>query len=293
MCAMVLVDRGLLDLDADISDYLGYDVINPNSRDTPITTRMLMQHTSSLHDSNTFQSSRVNMSTISVKQLLDDSSSYRWRRPGAGFEYSNFGYSVLAAVCEMIYRKPFDVFAREVLFEPMDIDAAYVPHRLHDTENIANIYNENHLRTRSVKDQLDVIDSDTLGHDIHLAQGNLTISVIDYARVLAMLGNEGQLHDVRILSRESVQMINDTNVNTAAYQQGLSTRRSSLLFMPEGEAFWHTGSAYGTFAQYLYTVDGANKGIVIVTTGASTNRRQSGMLIFCNELSEAAWNVFG
>jgi CubicO group peptidase (beta-lactamase class C family) len=291
ICAMVLVDMEKLDLDKDITEYLGYDVRNPRFRDIPITSRMLMQHMSSIFDSDPFHSSRAGNSTRSAEQLLTAGTSYRNRRPGAGFEYTNLGYSILAAVCEMIYGKSFDILSRELLFEPLEIDAAYVPARLQDTENIANIYNENHFRTRSVQYQLTITDSDVPGHDIHLAQGNLTISVIDYARILAMLGNEGVLRNVRILSPESVQNINDTNERGVAYGQGLSTRRSSVSFMPEGEAFWHTGSGYGTFAQYIYTADGTNRGIVVVTTGARTERLSNGMLIFCTQLSEAAWKI--
>jgi CubicO group peptidase (beta-lactamase class C family) len=281
----------MLDLDEDISTYLGYEVRNPNSRNTPVTSRMLMQHTSSIFDSDAFHSSRADYSSRSAQQLLNAGTSYRNRSPGAGFEYTNLGYSILAAVCEMVYGKTFDALSRELLFEPLDIDAAYVPERLQDTENIANIYNDSHSRSHSVQMQLSVSDSGIPGHDIHLAQGNLTISVIDYAKILAMLGNEGSLHNVRILTPESVHSINNTNERGIAYEQGLSTRRSSVSFMPGGEAFWHTGSAYGTFAQYIYAADGTNRGIVVVTTGARTERLSNGMVIVCTQLSEAAWNT--
>ena len=45
--AMRLVDAGRLDLDADIGQYLGYAVRNPHFPNVPITTRMLLTHTSS------------------------------------------------------------------------------------------------------------------------------------------------------------------------------------------------------------------------------------------------------
>jgi len=291
ICAMVLVDRGLLDLDTDISNYLNYQVRNPRFANTPITARMLMQHKSSLHDSSDFLASRDRNTSRPARALLDSGTSYRRREPGAQFEYSNLGYSVLAAVCENIYGKSFDIMAREVLFEPLGIDAAYVPKRLNDTSNMAGIYNENHRLTRSVQDQLSIVDSSELGHDIHLAQGNLTISAIDYAKILAMLGNKGALNDVRVLSEESSDAINNTNEQGAAYEQGLATRLSDVGFMPGGRAFWHTGSSFGTFAQYIYSADGTNRGIVVVTKGAKTNRSSNGMINVCTELSETAWNL--
>ena len=45
---MTLYDEGKLDLDKDISTYLGFTVRNPAYPNTPITARMLMTHTSSL-----------------------------------------------------------------------------------------------------------------------------------------------------------------------------------------------------------------------------------------------------
>jgi len=289
ICAMVLVDREILDLDKDISDYIGYDVRNPNFPGTPITCRMLMQHRSSIYDSELFYASRENNSLKSTQQLLDSGTSYRNRQPGSNFVYSNLGYSVLAAVCENIYGKTFDILAREVLFEPLGIDAAYVPKRLEDTTNIAVIYNGKHTQTRSVQYQLEITDSSVLGYDHHLAQGNLTINAIDYARILAMLGNDGVFHETRVLSPESAYAINDTNKRGVGYDQGLATRRSAVAFMPGGEAYWHTGSSYGEFAQYIYSADETNSGIVVVTTGATTGRTSDGMLIMCTELSKAAW----
>jgi len=252
-----------------------------------------MQHTASVFDSGDFLASRERNTSRPVRELIEAGTSFRRRQPGSTFEYTNFGYSILAAVCEKIYEKSLDILAREVLFEPLDIDAAYVPFRLEDTVNIAVIYNESHSPTRSVQSQLDITDSTELGHDIHLAQGNLTISVIDYARILAMLGNNGILNDVRVLSAESARAINNTNVRGAAYDQGLATRRSSVAFMPGGEAFWHTGSAYGTFAQYTYSADGTNRGVVVVTTGAGTDRLSDGMHRVCFELSQYAWQQLG
>jgi len=293
ICAMVLVDEGRLDLDEDISVYLGYEVRNPNSRGTPVTSRMLMQHTSSIFDSSTFQVSRDRNSSESTQRLLTAGSSFRSRQPGAGFQYSNFGFAVLGAVCEMISGKTLDTLAREVLFEPLGIDAAYVPGKLHDTGNIAVIYNSNHSVTRSVQAQLDIRESDKLGYDQHLAQGNLTISAVDFSRILAMLGNGGSLNGVWILSPESVAAIHDTNVRGAAYEQGLATRFMKISFMPGDGAYWHTGSGSGTFTQYIYSGDGTNRGVVVLTTGSNTGRASSGMVNVCTDLSAMAWKELG
>ena len=290
ICAMVLVDEEYIDLDEDITTYLGYEVTNTNYPGSPVTTRMLMQHTSSIFDSGVFQASRDRNSSESVRYLLERGSSFRRNEPGSNFEYTNFGYSVLGAVCESVSGKSLDTLARDVLFNPLDIDAAYVPAKMRDTVNIAVIYDERHSVTRSVESQLEIEESNMLGHDLHLAQGNLTISVLDYARILAMLGNGGTLNGVTILSPGAVRDINNTDVEGASYKQGLGTRFSVGGFIQNEGFYWHTGSAYGTFAQYVYSdVNNTNRGAVVVTTGAATGRGSNGMVDVCTDLAVTAW----
>ena len=284
ICTMVLVDEGLVDLDADISLYFGYEVRNSNYQDTPITARMLMQHTSSFFDSGAFQASRDRNSSEPVKFLIERGSSFRRNQPGTNYEYTNFGYAVLGALCERVSGKTLDSFAREVLFEPLGIDAAYVPANLIDTDNIAVIYNERHTPIVSVQDQLDVGESDTPGYDLHLAQGNLTISAVDYARILAMLGNKGMLKGVRILSADAVESIHEADVQGPEYQQGLATRYSFGDFIPDEGFYWHTGSLHGTYAQYVYSED-MKRGVVIVTSGATVSRLTNGMIDVCTDMS--------
>ncbi|HEX7850758.1 MAG TPA: serine hydrolase domain-containing protein, partial [Sphingomonas sp.] len=50
IAVMRLVERGTLDLDSDVSKWLGYSFRNPAFPDTPITLRLLLSHRSSLTD---------------------------------------------------------------------------------------------------------------------------------------------------------------------------------------------------------------------------------------------------
>jgi len=304
ICAMRLVDEGKLDLDEDIETYLGYRVRHPDHPNSPITTRMLLQHTSSIFDSQAFHDSISGSVRVSTETLLSRSSSYWGVRPGAAFEYSNFGYTIVGAICEFVSGKKLDDFAREFLFDPLAIDASFLAANLRDTANIANLYDASHDVRRSVNIQIEQSRTGELGQDQHLAQGSLMISAFDYAKIVAMLGNGGVFQGVRILSQEAVSEIHNADFETAEYKQGLSSRFSNdgLLGLDNGY-YWHTGSAYGVFAQYIYAassgtdegVGGANTslGVVVVTTGASTGRSESGMINVCTHLAEIAWPGLG
>jgi len=291
---MTLVDKGLLDLDTDISEYLGYEVRNPRFPDTPITSRMLMQHLSSVTDSSNFHSSLMADEPKALEDLIGQSSSFKNTRPGTVFEYTNFGYSVLAAVCEKISGQMLDTLAQTEIFRKLDIDAGYVAKNLKDTTNIAVLYNYNHRPSRTVERQLEVVDSDgVLGHDHNLAQGGLIISPLDYSRLLVMLGNDGTLYNKKILSQEAVHEIHNTNEEGRGYLQGLSARFSPDVFSTGHDFYWHTGSAYGVYAQYIQTADETNKGIIIVTTGSGNYERLSNrMYTMCTDFSEVVWNFY-
>ncbi|MDR2568841.1 MAG: beta-lactamase family protein [Oscillospiraceae bacterium] len=292
ICAMSLVDQNLLDLDTDISIYLGYEAINSNFPDEVITPRMLMQHTSSIFDSGAFQTSRDRNSSESLRYLLERGTSFRRNQPGSVYEYSDFGYSVLGAICENVAGKSIDIFAREILFEPLGIDAGYVPGNIQNIEDIAVIYNESHAVTRSVQSQLDITQSDLLGHDLHLSQGNLTISALDYSRILAMLGNGGVLRDIRVLSSEAVREIYNIGRGTVANDQGFAMRYTLDDFLPGDGFFWNGGSAYGLFAQFFYSdARNTNKGIVVITTGATVSREPNEMIDVCTEVSAIVWRA--
>jgi len=290
LCVLTLIDEGFVSLDTDVSNYFGYEVKNSNFPETPITVRMLMNHTSSIFDSGAFLVSRDRESSESVRHLLERGSSFRRNRPGTVFEYSNFGYAVLGSLCERVSGKSLDAYAREKIFNPLGIDAAFVPHNLYDTSNIAVLYDDSHSVVQSVSAQLAVRESDTPGHDLHLAHANLTISAVDYAKILVMLGNGGIFDDVKILSSELIEEIHNADVEGASYQQGLATRYSVGDFLPREGFYWHTGSSYGTFAQYVYKLS-PNRGVVVITTGAAITRLPSGMIDACTDLSKEAWKV--
>ena len=47
---MQLVDKGIISLDDDVSDLIGFTIRNPHHPDTPITLKMVLSHTASIRD---------------------------------------------------------------------------------------------------------------------------------------------------------------------------------------------------------------------------------------------------
>jgi len=134
--ALRLVDEGKLQLDGDISAYLGFRLRNPSWPDRPITARMLLSHTSSLRDAGFY--------TVPLPHTLADLFSPAGahyaggahfagsRRdansaPGHYFTYANLNFGVLATAMEGASGERFDRLMRRLILHPLGIDGGYTP----------------------------------------------------------------------------------------------------------------------------------------------------------------------
>ena len=100
---MQLVQEGKIQLDEDISHYLGYSLRNPNAPTVPITVRMLLSHTSSLRDGRTYSlPPSVHSGLFQTGHELLPSSHFasKWQQPGTYFTYANINYGVLGTIIE-------------------------------------------------------------------------------------------------------------------------------------------------------------------------------------------------
>jgi len=135
MGAMVLAERGLLDLDADLSTYLGFELRNPHWPGEPITAAMLLSHLSSLRDGESYN---LPLGERISSFLLPGGEQYRGGEhfaspaaegpdagPGRRFCYCNLNYGVLATAMEAATGERFDRLMRKLVLEPLGLDASY------------------------------------------------------------------------------------------------------------------------------------------------------------------------
>lgn len=131
---MQLVERGALDLDADVSALLGYEVRNPAFPAAPITARQLLAHTSSIRDGSAYF---IRAGQGEMRDFFTPGAAF-WdggghfaseagREPGAFFTYSNLGFGVLAALIERATDERFDRFMERSVLAPLGIAARFDP----------------------------------------------------------------------------------------------------------------------------------------------------------------------
>ena len=274
ICAMTLVEDEILDLDKDISEYLGYEVRNPHFPDTAITTGMLLRHTSSIFDPGEYIYAENKDSPEATQRLLESGKCFLELQPGSEYNYSPFlAYSVVALICEIITEKRFDTIAREALFVPMGIDAAYLPANLLNTDNIAAIYSSPNELLYSIEDQLETEDPESPRISDHDRAGaNLMISAIDYTKIIDMLCNRGVYKDINILSEESVIEVHRTINRENDSGIGMGVFFQSDRSHPFSGYYYHIGSAWGAQALFQYFFDeNTSRSYVILATGTNSD----------------------
>lgn len=232
---MQLVERGLLDLDADVGTVLGYPLRNPAFPEKAITARQLLSHTSSIRDGSAYF---IRAGTGEMRDfftpgtaLWDDGAHFAsgpGREPGAFFTYSNLNFGVLAALIERASGERFDQFMARSVLEPLGIDARFDPCAIAEGQLAAAFrkrvpgedwnpdgpwvaqvdagtprcfYGMEDLA--SVEDFLAAYEPGS-NATLFSPQGGLRASADDLVVVLRMLAGEGVVDGRRVLTADSV-----------------------------------------------------------------------------------------
>ena len=119
---MRLVEQGRLDLDRDVSDWLGWRLRNPAYPDQPITLRLLLSHRSSLRDEIDYA---VPFGTTLREALANPRAFDSDHRPGDYFRYSNLNFPVIASVMERAGGERFDRLMDRLVMAPLGLDACF------------------------------------------------------------------------------------------------------------------------------------------------------------------------
>ncbi len=120
---MRLVDQGKLNLDRDVSDYLGWRVRNPAFPDAPITLRLLLSHQSSVTDGADYL---IPVDQTVRAKLTDPKAWDSQHAPGSGwFHYTNLNFPIVAGVMEAATGERFDRLIDRTVMKPLKLTACF------------------------------------------------------------------------------------------------------------------------------------------------------------------------
>ncbi|MBM3917772.1 MAG: T9SS type A sorting domain-containing protein [Sphingomonadales bacterium] len=314
IAVMQLVEQNLLDLDADISSILGYSVQNPNYPTSPITTRMLLSHTSTIIDGSTysnFLSATVNNNPIpNLSEILTPTGSFYTSAqfnntiPGTYFNYSNINYVILGTIVEKVSNLRFDVYCKQNISVPLGIDASFNVNDLTDIDQLAVLYRkingvwtpqaDNYQGTQPVFSNLNGYIPGTNGGRFG-PQGGFRCSGQDLAKIFLVLMNKGNFNGDTLLLPSSCNAMfsnewtfNGSNGNNyyglfRSWGLGIhritSTPGNDLALTGSTSMLGHTGEAYGLVSDaYFDTI--RKVGFVFMNNGVGINYQSNSNSVF-------------
>ena len=131
LAALRLADEGKVDLDRDVSDYLGWKVRSPFFPDVPVTLAQLMSHRAGLSGTADYI---IPLGESLQARFADPASWREGVRPGGrgdplrgpdpqAFLYSNLGAPLVATVLEAASGERYDRLVERLVFKPLGVKA--------------------------------------------------------------------------------------------------------------------------------------------------------------------------
>lgn len=227
-----LIERRLIDPDADASQYLGFELRNPNHPNTPITVRMLMSHTSSIREGGGIPGTYNIPYGHKISEFFTEGTAcynpHCWdpagNAPGAFFAYCNMNYCLLGTIIENASGVRFDQYMERNIFAPMGLTCSFNVAAMpeHVQAQVGTLY-----RKLDEKGEYDPAngswvpqcDDFTNGYpdtdyseyvigtngSLFGPMGSLRVSVNELCRIMLMFCNGGSYNGAQILRRETIE----------------------------------------------------------------------------------------
>ncbi|QCC49492.1 serine hydrolase domain-containing protein [Halobellus limi] len=192
------VERGVLDLDADVNTYLDDSPVTiPDTYNEPVTLRHLGTHTAGFESTLDPEIVADSDALDSLETVLAEQQPPRIRRPGELVGYSNYGAALAGHVVAEAHDTTFTEYVHSEVFEPLGMShstfAQPVPNN--HPGNLARPHDSNNA-------------SFTVADDVYINMqpaGSLTATATDMAAfMLAHLGT-GAVSGTRILDTKTTE----------------------------------------------------------------------------------------
>ena len=301
---MQLVEEGKINLDEDVSRYLGFTLRNPGYPNKAITSRMLLSHTSSIRDYPTpyvpFKSN--------VKSFFTSADCWtRSKAPGSYFSYCNLNFVLLATIMEKVSGQRFDKYITKKVMKPLDIKGSFNLRDFSDSDlqKMGTLYRKTKGESGRYYAQIDdrpidlpsasMLSSYRPGTNagIFSPQGGLRISPEELGHMLEMMLNRGKYKGREILKPATVQLMEKTvwnytpaqpngDINNDAIESyGLALQYFSgsgstkpAPNRPDFDLVGHLGEAYG-FIGGLMWQPGTKNGFIFLQNGFATDYKHN------------------
>lgn len=251
---LLLQEKGLLNIDDPITDYLSDTDIKGLENASQSSIRQLLLHSSGIFNyiqNLQFQTASLNdlIKIWRPAELLDyarNKNSYF--PPGTDVKYSNTNYILLGMIIKRVTGKPFYTVFEEEIFEPTGLTSTQFAAADPVPDGIIRGYVD-------LYSNLNLINATYYsGWDYFTADGGLISNSYDLAIFMT------QLFQGNLLNQESLNEMMSWTAPKSEYGDGFETFYGLGVFRIEtayGPAYLHSGDAIGYFASMVYFPDQA------------------------------------
>lgn len=272
---MQLVEKGIISLDDDVSDLIGFQIRNPHHPEVPITLRMILSHTASIRDKEDYST----LDHLNPAVYGDCVESYYEYKPGEGYNYSNLGLNLAGTILEKASGVRFDQYVKDNVILPLGLVGGHNVDNL-DANKLVSLYNcidGQYVKSNAYGSVAHRLENYVMGYSAPMFSptGGVKISARDLATYMMMHMNYGELNGVRIISEESAKTMQTPvwmKQSPAEDQYGLCLYEfvdyidDEQYNQPGKYPIGHEGDAYGLRSVMIWSpADGW--GIVAMTNG--------------------------
>jgi CubicO group peptidase (beta-lactamase class C family) len=290
LTALRLIDEGKVDLDRDVSGYLGWQLRSPYHPDAPVTLAHLLSHRAGLSDKAGYI---IPLGESLAAKLAGPSA---WRDTGppgeAAFEYANLGSPLVATALEAASGERYDRLVERLVFAPLGVkaclnwigcDADMQARKVTLYRHTGEVAADGPARlppactipvSEGVACDLESYVPGT-NASVFSPQGGVRIGMVDLAKIGQALRNK----DERIISAKGLVVIDQSLLDSrnegqeffcfyGLHLQVIDVAASGCddaLFADGAVRVGHSGEAYGLLSGLWLEVDG-EQGLVYFTT---------------------------
>jgi CubicO group peptidase (beta-lactamase class C family) len=274
VAVMRLVERGTIDIDTDISEYLyGYDVPTYDNQKHKITLRQILSHHAGLN-LHGFAGYQQRQKIPTVEQILtgafpsNHSKLKLMKDPGTGFQYSGGGYVLAQKIVTDVCKLNFCDLMNDLVCSPLFMAHTTYAQPLPNKNDVAFGYNQHNLQLPG-------------GYNImpELSAAGLWSTPSNLARfgieIMKALKSESTF-----LEKKTVELMTTKAYENSPYGLGFAVNQSH-----KGLTFGHSGSNIGYHSNMVFCPD-EGSGLVVMQNS------DIGMRI-CDEVTNAFKDTYG
>ena len=254
---MQLVEAGKLDLDADVNNYLDFEI--PATYAQPITLRLIMTHMAGFEDKGNglFKLNAEDVS--SLETYVKTNLPARVFPPGQYAAYSNYATALSGYIVERVSEMPFEQYIATNILQPLQMQYSTFQQPLPAELSSQMSKGYNYLNGEYIEGSFEFV--------VGTPAGALSSTGLDMANFMIAHLQEGEFSENRILSAETTQLMHsplyrpDPQMGGMAYGFFYNTHNGQYTLSHGGDTM--------LFHSQLYLLPESNLGIFVSTNGTT------------------------